>query len=185
MDGVVRWLRRLVICAGLIASGLVAWPYVPQVLKTPFYYAQLSAMDPPTSLAMPVQGVAAGRVADTWGAPRGKDRRHEGLDIFAPRWTTVLSRTEGVVTRVGTNRLGGLVVWVVGPGGHRHYYAHLDRQANLSVGQRVAVGTPLGTVGNTGNARGTPPHLHYGVYGDDGAFNPWPLLQAHERAAVD
>jgi len=185
MDGVVRWLRRLVICAGLIASGLVAWPYVPQVLKTPFYYAQLSAMDPPTSLAMPVQGVAAGRVADTWGAPRGKDRRHEGLDIFAPRGTTVLSRTEGVVTRVGTNRLGGLVVWVVGPGGHRHYYAHLDRQANLSVGQRVAVGTPLGTVGNTGNARGTPPHLHYGVYGDDGAFNPWPLLQAHERAAVD
>ena len=119
------------------------------------------------------------------GAPRGTDRRHEGVDIFAPRGTPVLASTEGVVTRVGTNRLGGKVVWVVGPDGHRHYYSHLDEQAELSVGQRVAVGTPLGTVGTTGNARGTPPHLHYGVYGRGGAYDPLPLLRAPARPAVD
>lgn len=86
-----------------------------------------------------VNGVAVRRVASTFVT--------RGLDIFAPRGTPVRSITEGVMMRVGTNRLGGRVVWVVGPGGHRHYYAHLDQQADLSVGQRVVVGTQLGTVG--------------------------------------
>jgi len=137
-------------------------------------------MDAPTSLRMPVQGVSVGSVADTWGAPRSGGRRHEGIDIFAPRGTPVVAATEGVVTRIGTNRLGGNVVWVLGPAGQRHYYAHLDRYAEgLSTGDRVAPGTVIGHVGDTGNARGTPPHLHYGVYGSDGAFNPFPLLKAH------
>jgi len=135
-------------------------------------------MDAPGALAMPVQGVNPARVADTWGGARSGGRRHEGVDIFAPRGTPVLSATEGIVTRVGTNNLGGQVVWVLGPAGHRHYYAHLHSYADIGVGDRVQVGTVLGTVGNTGNARGTPPHLHYGVYGREGAFNPYPLLRA-------
>jgi murein DD-endopeptidase MepM/ murein hydrolase activator NlpD len=67
------------------------------------------------------------------------------------------------VLRVGNNQLGGRVVWVLGPGAQRHYYAHLDRFADVSAGMRIEAGTVLGYVGTTGNAAGTPPHLHYGV----------------------
>jgi murein DD-endopeptidase MepM/ murein hydrolase activator NlpD len=81
-----------------------------------------------------------------------------------------------MVIRIGRNKLGGNVVWVLGPGGQRHYYAHLDRFAYVSTGQRIEPGTILGFVGNTGNASGTPPHLHYGIYGTTGALNPYPLL---------
>lgn len=173
----LRALRRLVFWMALAAAAWWGWPHVPDAVKLPFYAARLSMMEAPTSLSMPVEGVSASRVANTWGAPRSGGRRHEGLDIFAPRGTPVLSATEGVVTRVGTNNLGGQVVWVLGPAGQRHYYAHLDSYADIAVGDRVQPGTVLGTVGNTGNARGTPPHLHYGVYGSSGAFNPYPLLR--------
>lgn len=171
-------LRRLLIWAALVAAAWWGWPHIPDQVKMPFYAARLSMMEAPTSLAMPVQGVNPARVVDTWGGARSGGRRHEGVDIFAPRGTPVLAATEGVVTRVGTNNLGGQVVWVLGPAGQRHYYAHLDSYADISAGDRVQAGTLLGTVGNTGNARGTPPHLHYGVYGRDGAFNPYPLLRA-------
>ncbi|MGE8638481.1 MAG: M23 family metallopeptidase, partial [Achromobacter sp.] len=79
--------------------------------------------------------------------------------------------------QVGTNNLGGQVVWVLGPGRQRHYYAHLDGYADIQRGQLVAAGDVLGYVGNTGNAQGTPPHLHYGIY-DGGAINPYDLLKA-------
>ena len=174
----VRLLRRLVIWGALAAGAWWAWPHIPDVVKTPFYAARLSMMEAPVALAMPVQGVNPARVTDTWGGARSGGRRHEGVDIFAPRGTPVLSATEGIVTRVGTNNLGGQVVWVLGPAGQRHYYAHLDSYADIGAGDRVQVGTVLGAVGNTGNARGTPPHLHYGVYGREGAFNPYPLLRA-------
>ena len=104
------------------------------------------------------------------------------MDIFAPRGTPVLSATRGIVVSVREGELGGRQVWVMGPAGERHYYAHLDDwQAGLQTGDLVAPGDPLGTVGTTGNARGTPPHLHYGVYGKDGAYNPLPLLKAYPR----
>ena len=175
-------MRRLAFWTLLVVAGWWVWPHIPPIVQTPFYFVKLSSMDAPTSLSMPVQGVTFAQVADTWGAPRSGGRRHEGLDIFAPRGTPVVAATEGVVTRVGTNRLGGNVVWVLGPGGHRHYYAHLDRYAEgLSAGDRVVPGTVIGHVGDTGNARGTPPHLHYGVYGSNGAYNPYPLLKAHTQ----
>lgn len=167
----------------------LSWPFLQPHLPTgimakvtaPFYAARLSMADAPVALPVPVAGVSFRQIANTYGAPRGSTRKHEGLDIFAKRGTPVLSATEGMVTRVGTNRLGGNVVWVLGPGGQRHYYAHLDTQADLSAGDRVAVGTELGTVGDTGNARGTPPHLHYGVYATGGAINPYPLLKEGAR----
>lgn len=139
-------------------------------------------MPPPTVLPVPVQGVRASRIADTFGAPRGRDRSHAGVDIFAPRGTPVLSATRGIVVSVREGGLGGRQVWVMGPGGERHYYAHLDGwRTGLETGDLVAPGDPLGMVGTTGNARGTPPHLHYGVYGKDGAYDPLPLLKAHPR----
>jgi murein DD-endopeptidase MepM/ murein hydrolase activator NlpD len=82
-----------------------------------------------------------------------------------------------VVVRVGQNRLGGNIVAVLGAAGRYYYYAHLDRYADgLETGQLVEAGQLLGHVGNSGNARGTPPHLHFGVYSAAGAINPLPLL---------
>lgn len=143
---------------------------------------ELSRMPPPTALPVPVQGIRASRIADTFGAPRGHDRAHAGVDIFAARGTPVLSATRGIVVSVREGGLGGRQVWVLGPGRERHYYAHLDDwRKGLETGDPVAPGDPLGTVGTTGNARGTPPHLHYGVYGKDGAYDPLPLLKAYAR----
>lgn len=80
--------------------------------------------------------------------------------------------------RVGDNRLGGTIVFILGPAGERYYYAHLDSvDPELSVGQIVSTTTPIGRVGTTGNAVGTPPHLHFGIYGNGGALNPFPRLQ--------
>lgn len=162
----------------LLAAALAEAP-----LRLALYSARLAAMPAPASLAMPVEGVRAASLRDSWHAPRdGGGRRHEGLDIFAPRGRPVRSATEGIVMRVGTNRLGGQVVWVMGPGGQRHYYAHLDRFAGVRAGQRVEAGTVLGYVGTTGNARGTPPHLHYGIYTVRGPISPYPLLMRNASA---
>ncbi len=174
----VRSLLRVAVIAGLLAAG-GHWAWHQPFMAKPRAIAALSTAPPPDRLQMPVEGVSAARVADTFGAPRGRDRRHEGVDIFAPRGTPVLAATDGLVTGIRETGLGGRQVWVMGPGRQRHYYAHLDDWADLlSVGDLVRAGDPLGTVGDTGNARGTPPHLHYGVYAADGAFDPLPLLRA-------
>jgi murein DD-endopeptidase MepM/ murein hydrolase activator NlpD len=69
-------------------------------------------------------------------------------------------------------------VWILGPGLERHYYAHLDRYADVREGDRVAAGDVIGYTGNTGNARGGPVHLHYGIYRYGGAQNPYARLVA-------
>ncbi len=98
--------------------------------------------------------------------------------MFARRGTPVRSATRGIVWRIGDNTLGGHCVWVLGSGGRSYYYAHLDHWAEgIYTGEDVEPGTLLGYVGNTGNARTTPPHLHFGVYGPTGAIDPFPLLR--------
>lgn len=141
--------------------------------------AELRALPAPRAMPVPVRGVAPQGIADTFGAPRGRDRRHQGVDIFAPRGTPVRSATPGLVLAVREGGLGGRQVWVLGPAHERHYYAHLDAWApGLRAGDRLRAGGLLGTVGDTGNARGTPPHLHYGVYAAHGAIDPLPRLRA-------
>lgn len=141
------------------------------------HVARLYAAEPDQKLAMPVQGVAKSQIANTWHAPRDGDRRHEGQDIFASRGTPVLSATEGYIVKVGENSLGGQTVSVIGAGGRIYYYAHLDSYApHIAAGDRVNTQTVLGYVGTTGNASGTPPHLHFGIYATTGALNPLPLL---------
>jgi peptidoglycan LD-endopeptidase LytH len=164
--------RRAV--AIVLVSALIwfAWPW----LSLGVYAIRLTAMPAPKALAMPVAGVKPRALKDTWHAARAPARKHEGIDIFAKKGTPVLSATEGIVTSMGVNELGGQVVWVMGPDGQFHYYAHLDRFADVARGTRVQPGTVLGTVGNTGNAKTTPPHLHYGVYTNSGPINPYPLL---------
>jgi murein DD-endopeptidase MepM/ murein hydrolase activator NlpD len=142
------------------------------------HVAQLYTKDPDKKLTMPVQDVEKKQIANTWQAPRDGGRRHEGQDIFAPRGTPIFSATEGYVARIGDNSLGGQTVSVVGAGGRTYYYAHLDSYApRLAEGDYVTTQTLLGYVGTTGNAAGTPPHLHFGVYAAGGATNPLPLLK--------
>jgi murein DD-endopeptidase MepM/ murein hydrolase activator NlpD len=114
-------------------------------------------------LGVPVQGVAASRIADSFDAPRDGGRRHDAVDILAPRGTPVIAADDGVILRVGTNTLGGNVVWACDVA-HKfaYYYAHLDRHARgLREGQSVKRGDVLGYVGTTGNAPPDTPHLHF------------------------
>jgi murein DD-endopeptidase MepM/ murein hydrolase activator NlpD len=159
---------------GLAGAGMAAvWP----PLRHPILVLQLAAAAEPPSLPVPVDGIRARQIADTWGGPRSGGRKHEGVDIFAPRGTPVRSTTRGLVLRVGELRLGGQIVAVLGPALQVHYYAHLDRFGTFRAGDVVQPGDVLGYVGDTGNAKGTPFHLHYGVYTPRGAVNPRPLLQ--------
>ena len=141
------------------------------------HIAGLHMKSPDTNLSMPLKEVKKSQIANTWGAARGEGRSHEGQDIFAPKGTPILSATNGYVVKVGDDNLGGHTVSVIGDGGRKYYYAHLDSYArNLEVGDYVTRQTVLGYVGTTGNADGTPAHLHFGVYTTTGAINPLPLL---------
>lgn len=143
----------------------------------PFKFARLAAAEPEKKISLPIRSLRVKQIADTWQADRSSNRRHQGQDIFARRGTPVYSATEGYVVRVGENSLGGKTVSVMGAGGRVYYYAHLDDYAaNISAGDFVNTDSLLGYVGTTGNAKGTPPHLHFGVYTSAGAINPLPLL---------
>ena len=122
----------------------------------------------------PVPTVSDRKVQSAFGAARDRGaRRHDGIDIFAPRDTPVVAVADGWIGAQTTNRLGGNVVWLWVPGARVSlYYAHLTRQA-VRPGDRVAAGDVVGYVGNTGNARTTRPHLHFGVYSAaTGAVDP-------------
>lgn len=142
------------------------------------HMAELYTKDPDRKLAMPLAEVAKKQITDTWHAPRSGNRLHEGQDIFAPQGTPIYSATSGYVYNIGENHLGGQAVSIAGAGGRVYYYAHLDSYArDLHEGDHVTTRTVLGYVGTTGNAAGTPPHLHFGIYTPTGnAINPLPLL---------
>jgi murein DD-endopeptidase MepM/ murein hydrolase activator NlpD len=130
------------------------------------------------TLGFPVQGVTPRAVGGTFGQPRDAGRRrHEGVDIFAPRGTPVVAVADGWVTPHTRNALGGNVVWLWSLTPRvAVYYAHLDRHA-VTPGEWVREGEIVGYVGNTGNARSTSPHLHFGVYTPpSGAVDPLPFV---------
>lgn len=103
---------------------------------------------------------------------------HEGIDIFAPTGTPLLATERGVITKIGTGRLGGLKLWLRGESGTDWYYAHLSAfNPDLREGDLVEAGDLVGYVGQSGNAVGTPPHLHMQMHpGGDRPVNPYPLL---------
>ena len=129
--------------------------------------------------------VAGGKNSDAqsfWGAQRDGGRRsHEGIDIFAKRGTPVIATVDGRITSSGEKGLGGKQVWLRdSKRGQSLYYAHLDSIADLKKFQ-VRAGDTLGFVGNTGNARITAPHLHFGIYkGYQGAINPLHFIKKVE-----
>ena len=167
----LRWLATLVVLAVLAR---LAYPYARHAYRV----VGLMREPAPESLPVPVEDVRPSQLADTWGAARGEGRTHQGIDIFARRNTPVLSATRGIVVRRGLNRLGGRTISVLGPGGQYHYYAHLEEWAEPDVGDWVETGEVIGYVGDSGNAQGTPPHLHYGIYAGGEAINPYPKLRA-------
>ncbi|MEM9561188.1 MAG: peptidoglycan DD-metalloendopeptidase family protein [Actinomycetota bacterium] len=130
----------------------------------------------------PIAGPYQVPIIDSFGFPRmtgtPDEHWHEGIDIFAPRGTPLVAAERGIVTRIGIGRLGGLKFWLLGESGSEWYYAHLDSFApGLTDGLLVEAGDLLGHVGNTGNAVGTPPHLHLQLHPGGGRpVNPYPLL---------
>lgn len=137
-------------------------------------------------LLIPVQGVDRSQLRDNFEEKRGGLRRHEALDIMAPRGTPVLAAGDGVIAKLARHPLGGITIYENDPDGrYSYYYAHLDRYAEgLKVGQGVRRGQVIGFVGSTGNARASAPHLHFTIlalsqpsrWWDRPAVNPYPFL---------
>jgi murein DD-endopeptidase MepM/ murein hydrolase activator NlpD len=132
----------------------------------------------------PVANATLGSVVGRFGDPRDGGRRtHLGVDIAAPVGTPVLAPVAGTVERTGSGGAGGRVIWLREAGADRvYYFAHLNA-VDVRAGQRVAAGARLGTVGVTGNAAGTVPHLHFAVYENRSVLDPWWFLAAAERLA--
>jgi murein DD-endopeptidase MepM/ murein hydrolase activator NlpD len=121
-------------------------------------------------------GAAAAPFADTWGAPRSGGRRHQGVDLIGTRGIPVLAVVDGVA-EPKTNVLGGTTIWLTGADGNGYYYAHLDGYLQLGA---VKAGTPIGILGQTGNAQFSIPHLHFEIHPGEGpAVNPYPTVAAH------
>ena len=124
-----------------------------------------------SSWRCPVDGA---RYINDWGFPRSGGRTHEGNDLFAPRGTPVYAPVSGTVTFLN-GRLGGLQFWLKGDDGNTYIGTHLDAVGTPGY---VTAGTKVGTVGNTGNAITTSPHLHFEVHpGHRSAANPYPTLK--------
>jgi murein DD-endopeptidase MepM/ murein hydrolase activator NlpD len=148
----------------------------PELLRGGQYRVKLQLE---AQLAFPVEGHGMRAVQSVFGVDRDGGRRsHAGVDIFARRGTPVIATSAGVINRVEVTNLGGKVVWLRDPVRQANiYFAHLDSQ-HVADGQRVSIGDTVGFVGNTGNARTTPPHLHFGVYRrGEGAVDPAPFLR--------
>jgi murein DD-endopeptidase MepM/ murein hydrolase activator NlpD len=138
-------------------------------------------------LAIPLAGLTKAQLHDTYDEMRGGTRKHEALDILAPRGTPVLSAAPGRVLKLFNSKAGGLMVYAA-DSSERFIlmYGHLDAyQPGLAEGQPLRRGQPLGVVGTTGNASPTVPHLHFAIASSSdvsqwwkGApVNPYPLLR--------
>lgn len=143
---------------------------------------------PATEFIIPVQGVRARQLVDTFSQARaGGARVHDAIDIMAPRGTPVIAAATGTVEKLFFSGGGGGISAYVRSPDRRwiHYYAHLDAYApGLHEGQRLRSGDPIGTVGSTGNANPEGPHLHFAIkymapderWWQGRPINPYPLL---------
>lgn len=118
----------------------------------------------PEKLVIPVKGATDKdwNHATFWFEPWGKSGVHKGIDVFAPNGAPVISATYGLVVFRGELSIGGKAIAILGPKWRIHYYAHLN-EFDETAGSLIASSDQIGTVGNTGNAKGKPPHLHYTI----------------------
>jgi ethanolamine utilization microcompartment shell protein EutS len=160
-------------------------PPPPTVSPPPGVEPQLTA----NGYVFPVYGPAT--FSDDFRAGRADTGWHHGNDIFAPKGAPVLAVAEGTLFLVGWNTIGGNRLWLRDMQGNEFYYAHLSAYSPLAAeGRHVEAGDVIGFVGDTGDAVGTPPHLHFEVHpvellwmGYDGVINPYPYLLAWRRQA--
>lgn len=164
-------MKKLFLLFALFLMALVSSSFV----KTPAR-AKAPSKSLSKSLAFPVAGKRS-NLGDLWGASRdGGRRRHKGIDIYARKGTAVVAITDGVIVEKDLTPIGGKTLWLKSARyGWTAYYAHLDRQL-VKKGQHVRKGQVIGTVGNTGNARTTPSHLHFGIV-QNGWVNPLPYVK--------
>lgn len=140
----------------------------------------------PNALLIPVAGVRAAQLTDTFNDSRDGTRRHEALDIMAARGTPVLAASDGTVAKLFTSVPGGLTIYEFDPTStYAYYYAHLDHYApGLAEGKAIKRGDLIAYVGSTGNASADAPHLHFAIFvlGPEKqwwkgtAIDPYPLL---------
>jgi len=145
----------------------------PELLRSAEYTLEITSGP---SLGFPTK-TGRNNIQSFWGDGRDDNhRKHEGVDIFGKFRSPVVATNDGTVTRVNENNLGGKVVWFRPKGkDYTLYYAHLDEQA-AKEGQEVLAGDTIGFMGNTGNAKTTLPHLHFGIYTFSGAVDPLPFI---------
>ena len=127
----------------------------------------LNSLAEPPALRLPVQGVAASALRDTFGEGRDANRRgHEAIDIPAPRGTPVLAADDGRIAKLFLSQSGGITIYQFDATGQfAYYYAHLERYAEgQAEGQAVRRGSVIGYVGASGNASAEAPHLHFAVF---------------------
>lgn len=157
----------------------------PQTPVAPAVEPPLPILLPP-QLLIPVAGVRASQLSDTYGDRRGATRPHEALDIMAARGTPVLAAADGKIVKLFDSKPGGLTIYQFDPGETlAYYYAHLDRYARgIAAGVQVKRGDVIGYVGSTGNASPEAPHLHFAIFRlgteknwwQGTPINPYPLL---------
>jgi murein DD-endopeptidase MepM/ murein hydrolase activator NlpD len=197
-------LANFALCAALALLGACTRPRLPVApmpaptpSPVPTHDATAAAIDRSLEaemeylrgrqLIIPVAGVHAEQLSDSYDEPRDGSRRHRAIDILAPRGTPVLAADDGRVLRTSWNSAGGNTVYAVDPESRVvYYYAHLDHyRDSLAPGRALVRGDTIGFVGTTGNAPKDIPHLHFqimrmprdGKYWNGDALNPFVLFR--------
>ena len=183
------------LAAGALSTGAVVLlvyllrPETPPEAAPPVRNSPVAESPPPQDvrLVIPVEGVAPDRLRDTYAEARGLGRRHDAIDIDAPRGTPVLSVARSVVLKLFQSDRGGTTLYALAPDQRTiYYYAHLDRYADgIREGQQLRPGELIGYVGDTGNANPGDYHLHFEIsitddprrYWGGSPVNPYPRLR--------
>ena len=149
------------------ASPTVTAPVAPAMLLRALVDTPANTdVEPPQQLLIPVAGVKASQLVDTFADARGSGRVHDAIDIMAPRGTPVLAVSDGKLVKFFDSRQGGLTIYQFDPSQtYAYYYAHLDAYApGLQEGSDLKRGQVIGRVGSTGNASPDAPHLHFAIF---------------------
>ena len=146
----------------------------------------------PSGLAIPVVGIQAAELIDTYDAARGAGRRHDAIDIMAAEGTPVIAAADGTIEKLFNSVRGGLTIYERSPDQKWvYYYAHLSAYApGLAEGQQVKRGQVIARVGHTGDASAAGPHLHFAInsmapgerWWNGTAINPYPLLAGQKTS---
>jgi murein DD-endopeptidase MepM/ murein hydrolase activator NlpD len=190
------WFLLLIFILAAIGFALMLRPgsRAPAPAPQPAPSATATPVQASSGLIIPVAGVSADQLTDTWGQSRGGgSREHHAIDIMAPRGTPVIAAAPGRVEKLFESDNGGHTVYVRSPDGSTvYYYAHLDAyRPGLAEGKQVQTGEQIATVGSTGDASPEAPHLHVEIkrmaagegWWQGREVNPYPLLAGKPGAS--